>query len=63
VIKSLDPAALDRFFTELVDAGFEPVEGKDFAEWEGPIAESFAGLILIRVQGETNYPRPSRQAA
>lgn len=44
MIRSLDPAALDRFFSELVDAGFEAVEGKDFAEWDGPIAQDFTGL-------------------
>lgn len=37
-VATLDLASLERFQSELVEAGFEPVSG-DLRQWEGPIAD------------------------
>jgi molybdopterin/thiamine biosynthesis adenylyltransferase len=41
---TLDQAALERFTTELLGAGFEPVDDTDRCRWQGPISPAFAGL-------------------
>ncbi len=41
---TLDQAALERFTTELLTAGFEPVADTDRCWWQGPISPAFAGL-------------------
>lgn len=42
-IVSLDPSSLDRFRTELIQAGFEP-RVEDLRIWIGPIADELKGL-------------------
>jgi molybdopterin/thiamine biosynthesis adenylyltransferase len=41
---TLDQAALERFATELIVAGFEPVADSDRRCWQGPISSAFTGL-------------------
>lgn len=38
-IDSFDPAALDRFIDELIEAGFEAVPGSEGKGWVGPVAD------------------------
>lgn len=41
---TFDQAALERFTTELLAAGFEPVADTDRCWWQGPISPAFTGL-------------------
>lgn len=57
-IASLDLASLERFQTELIQAGFEP-DAEDFTSWTGPIAQSLRSLTSsesMRISFRDGWP-------
>lgn len=61
-VSTVDPASLDAFRGELIDAGFEPRRG-DSSCWVGPIAEPLKALteaqtMLIRIRDGWPYRPP-----
>jgi molybdopterin/thiamine biosynthesis adenylyltransferase len=57
-IDTVDPASLDRFRTELIEAGFEPLQG-DPRRWTGPIDPSLSELTCantMRIVFEDGWP-------
>jgi len=57
-VATLDLASLERFQSELIEAGFEPVPG-DLREWVGPIAEplrEFTAVTTMKVSFRDGWP-------
>ena len=62
-IRSYDPPALDAFVGELLNDGFDVVEGSDGRKWQGPIDPAFAGLtdastMVIHIRDGWPYKSP-----
>lgn len=62
-LDTLEPASLDQFTTEMIQAGFEPVPNTNRRVWEGPISPSFAdltsaGTMRIRFRDGWPYAHP-----
>jgi molybdopterin/thiamine biosynthesis adenylyltransferase len=58
-VNTLDPSAWDSFRAELVRAVFEPVNGTDLTEWDGPIAPaftSFTDALVMRLRLNAGWP-------
>lgn len=62
-VATLDPASLDAFRSELIEAGFEPASGGPRC-WRGPIAEplrSLTAAVTMRICFQDSWPyRPPK---